>query len=226
MKQKLAIFDFNGTIFPRETMPFLLKQWNKHSYSKSKLFCVFVPLIPLYIKYKIGVNSNISKEEMEVKAVKGVSRIFIGMNKKEIENFFSRAVSSASSYFNKKILEEIYLSNKNNYHTVILSGAFRLFLLQVGNLLNIDTVIGSQLLFDNECYNSVQMDIISGSNKLEKMQSFFKEIEIDWENSKAYADSYHDLRLLKSVGNPVAVDPDIRLESIANQKKWNIINSD
>lgn len=70
------------------------------------------------------------------------------------------------------------------------------------------------------------MDIISGSNKIDKLHSIFKRNEIDWENSKAYADSYHDLRLLKSVGNPVAVDPDIRLESIANKEKWKIINSD
>ena len=30
---KLAIFDFDGTISPQDTLPFLLKQWKKFGYS-------------------------------------------------------------------------------------------------------------------------------------------------------------------------------------------------
>lgn len=120
---------------------------------------------------------------------------------------------------------EITECKKKGYHTVLLSGAYKPFLREVGELLNIDTVIGSQFLYKDNCLNMISREgIISGSNKLDKLQSFFKEHKIDWENSKAYADSYHDLQLLKSVGKPVAVDPDFELEKVAKSNNWRIIH--
>ncbi len=221
---KLAIFDFNGTLFTEETLPFIMSQWHKQNYSKTRLLKIFIPLIPLYIKYKMGLNSNLSKEEMEVKAVTEVSKIFKGMNKKELNNFFSKAAFAARNYFNKKIIQEVYRSNKKGYQTVLLSGAFRPLLVQIGNELKIDTVIGSEFSFSKNSYSSnPTIEIISGSNKLKKINYIFKNKKIDWENSRAYADSYNDLQLLEAVGHPVAVAPDSKLASIAEERNWPVI---
>ena len=221
---KLAIFDFNGTIFPKETLPFLFSQWYKNNYSKIKLAQVFFPLLPLYLKYKLNLDSQLSKEQMEREAMKGFSKIFVGMNKNQIENFFQLAQTSAKNYYNKKIVKKIYSAKQNGYYTVLLSGAFKMFLIKVGEELNFDKVIGSELYLSDEKFDdSGSLEIMSGSNKLKKLKQEFKNKKIRWDRSYAYADSYHDLKLLKAVGHPVAVDPDSQLTSTAKERNWQII---
>ena len=46
---------------------------------------------------------------------------------------------------------------------------------------------------------------------------------IDLSASFAYADSHVDLPMLRSVGNPVAVSPDIGLMRAAKESGWSII---
>lgn len=41
---KLAIYDFDGTLFQNETLPFILKYWQKNKYKKRiliKTYCEF-----------------------------------------------------------------------------------------------------------------------------------------------------------------------------------------
>jgi len=222
---KIAIFDFNGTIFSRETMPFILSQWYKQKYSQYKLLKVYIPLIPLYLKYKMGLSLNLSKEEMEVKAVRKVSKIFKGMSKNEIDIFFSKAASSASKYFNEKVITEISRCKKNGYYTVLLSGAYKPLLKQVATGFKIDTIIGSEFIYNKNSNSKLKINIISGSKKLYVLKDYFKDEKIDWENSKAYADSFHDLQLLEAVGKPVAVNPDSSLQTIAQKRNWSTICS-
>ncbi len=218
---KLAIFDFNGTIFPKETLPFLLTQWYKQNYSRKRLFEVSLELLPLFVKYKLFSNTN-DKEGMEVRAVRRFSNIFSGMNMEELSNFFTQAAENASGFYNKQVLKEVSHAKENGYHTVLLSGAFKLFVERVGSDLDIDTVIGSELIFNNGIFKEC-VNVISGSKKLGSLLEVFNKNQIDWSNSIAYADSYHDLQLLESVGNPVPVNPDDKLIKTAQKNNWRII---
>ena len=55
---------------------------------------------------------------------------------------------------------------------------------------------------------------------------YAKEKEIDLDSSWAYSDSRYDTGLLSSVGHPVAVNPDQRLERIARESNWEIVTFD
>ena len=62
--------------------------------------------------------------------------------------------------------------------------------------------------------------------ELEKRRSILQALEgqqIDWENSYAYGDSFSDLPVLELVGNPVAVNPEEKLRSVAKARNWEII---
>ena len=48
--------------------------------------------------------------------------------------------------------------------------------------------------------------------------------ELTLEESIFYSDSINDLALLNSVGTPIAVDPDIKLEQVASANGWDIIS--
>ena len=45
---------------------------------------------------------------------------------------------------------------------------------------------------------------------------------MDLGHSYAYADSHTDLPLLRAVGNPVAVNPDVALFRVARKNRWPI----
>lgn len=49
---------------------------------------------------------------------------------------------------------------------------------------------------------------------------------IDLDRSAAYSDSVYDLPLLSAVGEPFAVNPDIRLQAVAALRRWPVIHLD
>ena len=61
---------------------------------------------------------------------------------------------------------------------------------------------------------------VYGPGKVEAMQAFAAEHEIDLDASYAYSDSLSDLPMLRAVGNPVVVNPDPPLAEIAKQEGW------
>jgi len=221
---KLAIFDFDGTLFPRETLPFLLSQWNHHKYSRAKMLRVYVNLIPLYLRYKLGIKSKLTSEQMKIMAVYGFNNIFTGMTEQEVHKYLLKVSRSVNILLNPLVVEEVQKTIKEGYHTVLLSGAFRMLLNIVGENLGIQTVIGTDLYFNNGKFDPYRKpQIVIGSVKMEKLFDHFNSNEVDWPGSCAYADSYSDLALMEAVGEPVAVNPDDRLKSIASEKGWRII---
>lgn len=218
---KLAVFDFDGTLFPKDTLPFMLSQWYRHNYSKRKLINAYLALIPLFLKYKSGLNYSLTKEQMRIKAMKGFNEIFIGMTDREVIDYFAKTCEAIKVMLNQNVIDEIKKANASGYHTVILSGSYRLFLEIIGEYLQVDTVIGTEMYFDNGMFDySKELDLVSGSCKVDKLCNHFKNYNIDWKESYAYADSYSDIGLLKLVGNPVAVNPDQKLKAIVLEKNW------
>lgn len=218
---KLAVFDFNGTIFPKETIPFLISCWKKFGYSKFKLFKLYIKLAPLIIKYKYPKLTKMSKEKMKSEFLKEFSNMFKGMSDSEIDQYFKNVEKEANKYYNKKVLKEMNQFREGNFKIVILSGAFIQLLNNVGKRLEIDDIIGSKILNDNieEGYS-----VISGSKKLTALKNKYKNEDIEWDKSYAYADSIDDLELLKQFKNPVAVNPDEKLLNYAKRNSWKIIN--
>lgn len=222
---RLAVFDFDGTILPKDTLPFLLSQWYQHNYSKTKLMKVYIPLIPLYLMYKSGIKSKLTKEDMRIKALHGFNNIFIGMSEKEINEYFSKTCQSMKDLLNKSVVEEIKKANDKGFHTVILSGSYSMLLKILGKQLGIHTILGTEMHFKNGIFdNDKKLSLISGSSKVEKLCAHFKNHKVNWTESYAYADSYTDIELLELVGNPVIVNPDTKLELVAIEKNWRLLS--
>jgi phosphoserine phosphatase len=60
--------------------------------------------------------------------------------------------------------------------------------------------------------------------KVTLLQEWLKSSGETMENSWFYSDSHNDLPLLKLVDNPVAVDPDEKLNQFATESNWPIIS--
>lgn len=219
---KLAVFDFNGTIFPKETIPFLIKCWKKFNYSRVRLYKLYIILLPLILKYRYSFLTTMTREEMKIKFMEKFATMFKGMKRSEIERYFLKVEKEARQYYNLEVIDSLTNFKNKNYEIVLLSGAFIELLEIVGNRLEFDKVIGSTILRSNT--KEINMiSVLSGSRKLEVLKENYNSEDVDWENSHAFADSIDDLELLKEVGNPVAVKPDQKLLEQAENKGWDII---
>ena len=136
------------------------------------------------------------------------------------------------SYFAQKMRREML--DKVEYHrsrgdrVVLLSGMFQEFLDLVGKDIGAAYVIGTRLeIKKGICTGRIIQPLCFGENKSrllrERMQSL--DLEVDWEGSTAYADSYFDLPVFKLVGHPVAAYPDAKLARIAEGGGWPIIGA-
>jgi len=63
-----------------------------------------------------------------------------------------------------------------------------------------------------------------GEGKVSKLEGWLKAQDESIEGAHFYSDSHNDLPLLSLVDQPVAVDPDDKLRSIATEKDWPIIS--
>lgn len=221
---KLAIFDFDGTLFPNDTLAFLLSQWKKQGYSKKKYYNTIIPVALLYLKYKTGMKSKYTREEMRLIAMDRFNRIFIGMSEAEVKAFLDECFEPIKNRLYPTIVAELKRTQENGYHTILLSGAYRNVLESLADHLNVDTLIGTKMHFKDGMFDpDMPLEVVSGPLKYEKIKMHFKDEEIDWETSTAYADSLSDLTILEAVGKPIAVDPDDELKKIATERNWHII---
>lgn len=63
-----------------------------------------------------------------------------------------------------------------------------------------------------------------GVHKAEAVRAWAREHGVELAESWAYSDHFSDIAFLESVGNPVAVNPDLRLRLHARKKGWPVLN--
>lgn len=196
-------------------------------YNKKAYFIFWFKILLLAIKYKIPLFKNYQKDAFRRDAAIAFIQMFNGRTSEELQDFFDRCISDISKDLNPLIVSEVKKAQRNNFCTVILSGCLTNVLIGVAENLEMDIVIGTDLLINNTQklkFYRKDFDITVGKRKTERLLEMMEDKDIDWENSIAYGDSSYDENILKIVGKPVAVNPDSGLKSIAEKNGWTIIN--
>jgi HAD superfamily phosphoserine phosphatase-like hydrolase len=226
---KVAIFDFDGTLFPVETIPFLIKQYTRLGYSRFKQITMMARLIPDLVRYKLSRHPD--KEVFRHKAVYRFLSLFEGMTKEEVTIFFEKNVDQVAALLDKEVVHEVTQKKSEGYHTVLLSGCFDMLLHPIGEALGFDEIVGTELVFQafkdqqDRIVSTAPIKIVSGDHKLSAAKNIGHGATINWQESIGYADSYYDQPMLNLVGHKVAVNPDHKLRAIAKEKGWQIMDT-
>ncbi len=93
--------------------------------------------------------------------------------------------------------------------------------------LGFDDVIATRWLSDGGGFTG-ELDgpFVWNTRKRDAVRDWAEEHNVDLAGSYAYSDSYFDAPMLDLVGNPVAVNPDLRLSALATIKGWPIRHLD
>lgn len=121
-----------------------------------------------------------------------------------------------------QMLAEVHAHQDAGRPAFIVSAAGNGIVESLARVLGMEGGIGTRYEVDEQGNFSGRLDgpFVYGPGKVEAMQHFADQHQIDLEASYAYSDSLSDLPMLRAVGNPVAVNPDPPLAEIAKAEGW------
>ncbi len=222
--QKVAIFDFNGTLLPHDFGPKFL-QYHKEFFNEPRILRkAYFKIAMKIVKYKL--ISSYSKEQFSKEAFDDLTYTLKSYDRETIDSFFSYAGKEFARILDEEILRELEKVKSKGYYTVLLSGNYRELLEYMIKEIGIHFVIGSELSYktvdSKEMLDfSVDMEIIQNEMKAIRFKEHFD--DINFQSSVAYADSYYDMPILDLVGMPICVNPDDKLLEIANEKEYKVL---
>jgi len=218
---RLAIFDFDGTLYGKETFPLMMDHLKNHPTYGKRYPSFLMKILPSYSLAKLKLYPT---SKMQRKAMQFYINTLQGLTKEEVNEYFKEIAEKFTENFNNRVVDSFHDHVQKGDYTMLVSGAYLPLLKQATTELPFDKIIGTDIPFAHDKVD-IKTPIIhvQGQRKTEAILEALEGQQIDWQNSYAYADSYSDLPVFDLVGNPIAVDPDERLENHAVSNKWTIV---
>lgn len=219
---KVAIFDFDGTLYANETFTLLMKHLKQHPEHSTKYKSFFRQILPLYIGYKAKF---VPESTMKERSMQLYVNALQSLDRSRQSEYFLEMEDIMRKDFNKDVIARIRQHEMAGTRIMLVSGAFTPLLHAVTDGLPFDDIIGTEIPYiaDGRFDKQTKIYHIQGKRKNEMIIKALAGKEVDWKNSFAYGDSYSDLPVLELVGNPVAVKPEKRLRQLANDRGWEIL---
>lgn len=202
MKRKVVLYDFDKTLVDCESIVELYKYAYKNK--KINIFKSLLNLSAAYIKAKLNSDFTIMKNQM-VSVIKYFTE-------DELQDFVTNYLYP--KFFFKEFEEE-FSSYDEDSIKILCSASATNYLIYVGELFPFDYIIGTDL--DND------YKLCRGNNKKDIKVKNIKEIlerdgiEIDYENSLAYSDSYKDDKyMLRMVKNRYLINSKVNKKAYVN----------
>jgi len=110
------------------------------------------------------------------------------------------------------------------HEVVLVSGALDFLMKRLAEFLGAHTVIANRLeIKDHFATGRLLRPVVAGPEKARLIRDHAKAKGHDLDECFGYSDSYSDVPMLSVVGHPCAVNPDTKLERLANTYGWPIV---
>jgi HAD superfamily hydrolase (TIGR01490 family) len=151
--------------------------------------------------------------------------IFNGVSARQLQRMAPEVLVGVLPRIYPEMLEEVYAHQDAGRPTFIVSAAGDELVQLLARILYMDGGIGTTYEVDSDgmLTGNVGGPFIYGEGKVEAMRRFAEDHDIDLESSYAYSDSASDLPMLRAVGHPVVVNPDVELTAIAREQGWRVM---
>ena len=218
---KVAIFDFDGTLYKKETFKLLMEQLKNHPTYNKYYGKFYRSILPLYIRYKFKI---LPESIMKERSMRLYLQALDSLTMTELHEYFKSMHDVMMPDFNEQVVDRLIEHRKDGFHVLLVSGAYTPFLKAVTSHLTFDEIIGTDIPSHGDRLAMEQPFLhIQGIRKNEQINHALQGQTVDWANSFAYGDSISDLPVLEQVGHPVAVRPDEKLIAVAKQRNWEIL---
>ncbi|MDP9317756.1 MAG: HAD-IB family hydrolase, partial [Actinomycetota bacterium] len=154
-----------------------------------------------------------------------VYREYAGARLDDLDDIADRVLTShVLARLSSAAVRRIREHQAAGHRTVLITGAITSFTRPLAPLF--DHIEAAQLAVDDRgvCTGFLEKPPLVGESRAAWLRAYAADHGIDLQRSFAYADSHSDLPMLTAVGNPVAVQPDIRLFRHAKKSHWPIVD--
>ncbi|MFJ7934641.1 HAD family hydrolase [Sporosarcina sp. NPDC096371] len=218
---RVAIFDFDGTLYADETFQLLMNHLKHHPVHHPKFKKFYRAILRPYISHKLKL---LPEAKMKERSMKIYLDALGHLSKVELDHYFEELADKVRQGFNADVISRLEQHIADDVHVMLVSGAYTPLLQSVTKELQFNIIIGTDVPLNGKIIDvQAPIDHIQGPRKNEKIKEALEGKDIDWHNSFAYGDSFSDIPVLELVGNPVAVRPEPRLQALAKQRNWEII---
>ena len=216
---EIVIFDVDDTLIKGQSQKIFIDYLFK---KKMISLFVYLKILVWFLFYKIGMVSN-------PKSIAEYSfKLFRGKTEQEIKNisksFFDDCLIK---YFYQDALNILNENKKNNGKIILLSNAIEIIIKEIAEYIEIADYICTKLEIKDGLYTGkIDGNTTFGENKVKKLENFLKEnnLSLEKQQSWGYGDHLSDIFVLKLVKYPSVVNPSRKLEKVAKENKWRILN--
>ena len=214
-----AFFDMDGTLLRGESQfSFLL--WCL----RNGLVPAFhaLPAVVQYASYLLGISSDALRlRQSGVNLLRGISTDQFANVAKA---FFQTRLTAG---FRRQALPVIEAHRAKGHLIVVLTSASEPVANLVAGKLRADAVIATRLLVRDGVFTGErELPEPYGDGKRVLVERFCLAQQLSPQDCFAYTDHHTDVSLLEFIGHPIAANPTRKLRSIAEAKKWPIVDLD
>jgi len=215
-KNKIAVFDIDGTIFRKNLHYELLDE------------LVYMKIFPREVKKQlVGVygdwlNNEGTYETYREKLVKLYEENLKGCRKNDI----NKAAEIVTRFNVKRIYvfaRDLIKKIKDSYLLVAISGSPVEIVSRYSAALGFDFSFGSVYEIDEKGFYTGKAIFEPTKNKGAVVKQFVYENNLSLEDSLGVGDTESDAAFLKIVEKPIAFNPNSNLKEIAKKKGWKIV---
>src|SRR5215217_7518232 len=213
----LAIFDLDGTIMSTNVIEQYL--WARlPELSRTRQLAEVgrvVRRLPSYLR---------AEQRDRGAFLRAVYRRYRGADRAALERFIDTSMAPhILSRLSPEAVRRIREHRAAGHITILITGVVRPLTRPLEPLF--DVIVAAELAVDAEgrCTGFLSGPPVVGESRASWLQHYAALQNIDLAESFAYADSHSDLPMLSTVGNAVAVSPDVPLMRAANGNQWSIV---
>lgn len=175
-----------------------------------------------HLRYRLRGSTDDETREL----LKVARETFAGVPEREITRMGPEVLAGILPRIYPQMLEEVHHHQDEGRATFIVSAAGNDMVEQLAHVLGMEGGIGTSYRVGGDGNYTGELDgpFVYGKGKVQAMQRFASEHEIDLAASYAYSDSASDLPMLRAVGNPVVVNPDDALREVAKAEGWRVMH--
>jgi len=171
-----------------------------------------------HVRYRLRGTTDERTEEV----LRVARELIAGVPAASFERMNPEVMAAILPRVYPQMLDEVYAHQDAGRPTFIVSAAGSGVVEPLATVLGMDGGVGTRYEVGENGTLTGRFDgpFVYGPGKVEALERFAAEHEIDLETSYAYSDSISDLPMLRAVGNPVVVNPDPPLLEIAREEGW------
>lgn len=216
---KVALFDFDGTLYPKETFNILMDSLKNHPKYHKNYKKFMRKFTPIYLLYKMKV---IKPQKMKRDAMKEFIFSFKDDSYSDVLQFFNEIGKEFALGLRPNLMEQVRAFREQDVKTIVISGAYQELLDAIFND-EFDVLVGSQVeVKDDKVDTKAGFTHLQSTEKVKQIHDVLSGKVVDWDNSYAFSDSIEDIEMLNLVGNVTVVHPDEALLKQAKNNQWKV----